>query len=276
MTRASFSGLICMTYETVASADGTSIAYEVFGAGPLLIAVCGATCDRALMRSTAQALGRHFTTVNYDRRGRGDSGDTLPYAVDREIEDIAALIDRIGGPAHLYGHSSGAGLVLHAVAAGLPVDQFVLHDPPYSPDDESSRDGARRYGQTIRSLLAQDRRADALETFCRLTGMPEEVIDGMRGSHRWAELTALAPTLAYDSAVMGDLESGGAVPEDVVVRVPRPGLVLVGGASPPFMMEVGRRLAHLLPEGRLHVVEGHGHVVPPDVLAPVVAEHLLD
>ena len=276
MTRASFSGLICMTYETVTSADGTSIAYEVFGAGPLLIAVCGATCDRALMRSTGQALGKYFTTVNYDRRGRGDSGDTLPYAVDREIEDIAALIDRIGGPAHLYGHSSGAGLVLHAVAAGLPVDQFVLHDPPYSPDDEPSRDEARRYGQTIRSLLAQDRRADALETFCRLTGMPEEVIDGMRGTHRWAELTALAPTLAYDSAVMGDLESGGAVPEDVATRVTRPGLVLVGGGSPPFMMEVGRRLAHLLPEGRLQVVEGHGHVVPPDVLAPVVAEHLLD
>jgi hypothetical protein len=228
------------------------------------------------MRSTAQALGGHFTTVNYDRRGRGDSGDTLPYAVDREIADIAALIDRIGGPAHLYGHSSGAGLVLHAVAAGLPVDEFVLHDPPYSPDDESSRDGARRYGRTIRSLLAQERRADALETFCRLTGMPEEVIDGMRGTHRWAELTALAPTLAYDSAVMGDVESGGAVPEDVAARVTRPGLVLVGGESPPFMMEVGRRLAHLLPEGRFHVVEGHGHVVPPDVLAPVVAEHLCD
>ena len=274
MTRASSSGLICMTYETVASADGTSIAYEVFGAGPLLIAVCGATCDRALMRSTAQALGRYFTTVDYDRRGRGDSGDTLPYAVDREIADIAALIDRIGGPAHLYGHSSGAGLVLHAVAAGLPVDEFVLHDPPYSPDDESSRDGARRYGQTIRSLLAQERRADALETFCRLTGMPAEVIGEMRGTHRWAELTALAPTLAYDSAVMGDLESGSAVPEDVAVRVTRPGLVLVGGESPPFMREVGRRLAHLLPEGRLHVVERHGHVVPPDVLAPVVAEHL--
>ncbi|SET10742.1 alpha/beta fold hydrolase [Geodermatophilus poikilotrophus] len=273
MTRASSSGLYRMTYETVASADGTPIAYEVFGAGPLLIAVCGATCDRALMRPTAQALGRHFTTVDYDRRGRGDSGDTLPYAVDREIEDIAALIDRIGGPAHLYGHSSGAGLVLRAVAAGLPVDEFVLHDPPYSPD-ESSRTGARRYGRTIRSLLAQERRAAALETFCRLTGMPEEVIDGMRGTHRWAELTALAPTLAYDSAVMGDIETGGAVPEDVAVRVTRPGLVLVGGASPPFMVQVGRRLAHLLPEGRLHVIEGHGHVVPPDVLAPVVAEHL--
>jgi hypothetical protein len=276
MTRSSLSGPIRMTYQTVASADGTSIAYEIFGTGPLLITVCGATCDRALMRPTAQALGRHFTTVDYDRRGRGDSGDTLPYAIDREVEDIAALIDRMGGPAHLYGHSSGAGLVLHAVAAGLPVDAFVLHDPPYSPDDESSRDAARRYGRTIRSLLEQGRRADALETFCRLTGMPEEVIDGMRGTHRWAELTALAPTLEYDSAVMGDVENGGAVPEDVAARVTRPGLVLVGGESPPFMVEVGRRLAHLLPEGRLQVLEGQGHVVPPDVLAPVVAEHLRD
>jgi hypothetical protein len=263
-----------MTYETVTSADGTSIAYEIFGAGPLLIAVCGATCDRALMRPTAQALGAHFMTVNYDRRGRGDSGDVLPYAVDREIEDIAALIDRVGGPALLYGHSSGAGLVLRAVAAGLPVDAFVVHDPPYSPDEESSRDGARRYGQTIRSLLAQDRRADAVETFCRLTGMPDEVIDGMRGTHRWAELTALAPTLAYDSAVMGDIESGGAVPADIALRVSRPGVVLVGGESPPFMREVSRRLAHLLPGGSHHVVDGYGHVVPPDVLAPVIAEHL--
>src|ERR671916_1146902 len=182
-----------MAHDVVRSADGTTIAYETFGQGPALIAVCGATCDRALMRPTAQALGEHFTTLNYDRRGRGESGDTLPYAVEREIEDLAALIDRAGGAAHLYGHSSGAGLVLRAVAAGLPVDRFVLHDPPYSPDDESSRDEARRYGRTIRSLLAQDKRADALETFCRLTGMPDEVIDGMRGTDRWAELTALAP-----------------------------------------------------------------------------------
>jgi pimeloyl-ACP methyl ester carboxylesterase len=226
------------------------------------------------MRPTAQALGAHFTTVDYDRRGRGDSGDTLPYAVDREVEDIAALIDQVGSPAHLYGHSSGAGLVLRAVAAGLPVDRFVMHDPPYSPDDGASRDEARRYGQTIRSLLARDQRAEAIETFLRLTGVPDEMIDGMRGTQRWAELTALAPTLAYDSAVMGDIESGGAVPEDLAARVTRPGLVLVGGESPPFMMEVSRRLARLLPEGSHRVVEGHEHVVPPDVLAPLVAEHL--
>ena len=94
------------------------------------------------MRPTAQALGNHFTTVDYDRRGRGDSGDTLPYAVDRELEDLDALIGEVGGPAHLYGHSSGAGLVLRAVAAGLPVDRFVLHDPPYSPT--TSPPGRRR------------------------------------------------------------------------------------------------------------------------------------
>ena len=275
MSRWPLTGPTHMTSRTVTSADGTRIAYEVVGDGPPLVAVCGATCDRALMRPTAQSLGEHFTTVDYDRRGRGDSGDTLPYAVEREVEDIAALIDQVGGRAHLYGHSSGAGLVLHAVAAGLPVDTFVLHDPPHSPDDDSSREEARRYGQTIRDLLARDERGAALETFCRLTGMPDEVIEGMRGTPRWAELTALAPTLAYDSAVMGDIERGGAVPEDVAARVTRPGLVLVGGESPPFMTEVSRRLAIVLPQADHQVIEGHGHVVPPDVLAAAVAQHLL-
>jgi hypothetical protein len=263
-------------YQTVTSADGTSIAYEVFGQGPTLVAVCGATCDRALMRPTAQALGRHFTTVDYDRRGRGDSGDTLPYAVVRELEDIAALIGEVGGPAHLYGHSSGAGLVLHAVAAGLPVDRFVLHDPPYSPDDEPSREEARSSARAIRGLLAEGRRAEAIETFVRGTGMPDEMIEAMRQTPRWQGLVALAPTLAYDSAVMGDLEHGGAVPKEVAARVARPGLVLVGGDSPPFMMEVSRRLADLLPEGSHRVLEGQGHVVAPEVLAPVVAEFLLE
>src|SRR5215211_4470100 len=207
-----------MTYETVISADGTAIAHETFGSGPPLIVVCGATCDRALMRGHARAFGEHCTTVNYDRRGRGDSGDTLPYAVEREIDDIAALIHAVGGSAHLYGHSSGAGLVLHAVAAGLPVDRFVLHDPPYSPDDASSQDEARRFAQGIRGLLAEDKRAEAIETWFRGTGMPDEMLEGMRETPGWPGLVALAPTLAYDSAVMGDIENGGAVPEEVAAR----------------------------------------------------------
>lgn len=274
MTWSPDSGPTRMTYETVTSADGTPIAYETSGSGPALVTVCGATCDRALMRPTARALGAHFRTVDYDRRGRGDSGDTLPYAVEREVEDLAALIEAVGGRAHLYGHSSGAGLVLHAVAAGLAVDRFVLHDPPYSPDDASARAESRRYARRIRALLAEGRRAEAMATFCRLTGMPDEAIEGMRRTARWAELTALAPTLAYDSAVMGDLETGGAVPEDLAERAARPGLVLVGSESPPFMMEVGRRLADFLPAGSLRVIHGHGHVVPEDVLAPVVTEYL--
>jgi hypothetical protein len=268
------SGPTPVAYKTVTSADGTPIAYETFGQGPPLIAVCGATCDRALMRPTAQALGTHFATINFDRRGRGDSGDTLPYAVDREIEDIAALIDEAGGSAHLHGHSSGAGLVLHAVAAGLPVEKFVLHDPPYSPDDASSQDAARRFARGIRGLLAEDRRAEAIETFYRGTGMPDEMIEAMRETPMWPRLIALAPTLAYDSAVMGDIENGGAVPGDVVARARRPGLVLVGGESPPFMLDVSLRLADLLSDGSHRVIEGQGHVVAPDVLAPMVAEFL--
>ena len=263
-----------MANDIVRSVDGTTIAYERSGQGPTLIAVCGATCDRALMRPTAQALGQQFTTINYDRRGRGDSGDTLPYAVEREIEDLAALIDRAGGSAHLYGHSSGAGLVLRAVAAGLPVDRFVLHDPPYSPDDAAAQDEARRFGTTLRGLLREDRRAEAIELWFRGTGMPDEAVEGLRASAMWPGLLAVAPTLAYDSAVMGDVDRGGAVPEDIAARAARPGLVLVGGASPPFMMEVGRRLADLLPDARHRVLDGQGHVVPPEILAPTVAEFL--
>lgn len=255
------------------SQDGTRIAYETWGQSGALIAVGGMTCDRALMRSTAQAFGEYLATINYDRRGRGDSGDTTPYAVDREIEDIAALIGEVGGSAHLYGHSSGAALVLRAVAAGLPVERFVLHDPPYSPD-ESAQDAARAFALEIRDLLDQDKRAEAIEMTFRGTGMPDDMIKEMRESSRWPALIALAPTLAYDSAVMGDIDRGGAIPEDLAARATQPGLVLVGSESPPFMMDVGRRLANLLPAGDHRVIEGQDHGAAPDVLAPIVAGFL--
>jgi hypothetical protein len=177
------------------------------------------------MRPTAQALGEHFTTITYDRRGRGDSGDTLPYSVEREIEDLAALIDRAGGSAHLYGHSSGAGLVLRAVAAGLPVDRFLLHDPPYSPGDAAAQDGARRFVTTLRDLLRENRRAEAIKLWFRGTGMPDEAVDGLRASPMCPALLAVAPTLAYDSVVLADIDRGGAVPEDIAARAAQPGLV---------------------------------------------------
>src|SRR5215218_1370978 len=130
---------------TVSSPDGTPIAFDRLGDGPPVIVVGGAMCDRALTGPTAEELAKHFTVFNYDRRGRGDSGDTQPYAVEREIEDIGALIAEAGGTASVYGHSSGASLVLHAAAAeGLPIAKLVLHEPPYAPDSEEERRTARK------------------------------------------------------------------------------------------------------------------------------------
>jgi pimeloyl-ACP methyl ester carboxylesterase len=259
---------------TVISTDGTPIAYDLLGSGPAVVVVGGATCDRARTSGVAEALAGHFTVVNYDRRGRGESGDTAPYAVAREVEDLAALIETAaGGSAALYGHSSGAGLVLHAAAAGLPVTRAVVHEPPYSTAEmaEESRAAAGR----IVSLLAEGRRDDALAYFFTMTGLPAGLVEQWRTEPWWAPTVALADTLAYDSAVMGD-EHGGTVPFDLAARVEVPTLVLVGGASPSWMIDTDRALAEALPEGRLRVLEGAEHVVPPDVLVPVLTEFLGD
>jgi pimeloyl-ACP methyl ester carboxylesterase len=262
------------TYRTAVSADGTPLAYESFGTGVPLITVCGATADRALMRPTAEAFGRHCRAIAYDRRGRGDSGNTTPYAVEREIEDLAAIITEVGGgPVHLYGHSSGAGLVLRAVAAGLPVERFVLHEPPYSPEDPAAQEEARQWARHLTDLLDRGENAAAIAEFFRGVGAPEEVVDQVKTS---PGLVALAPTLAYDSAVMDDLAAGGAVPADLARQATQPALVLVGGESPPFLHEVAQRLADLLPAGSLQVLAGQEHVADPEVLTPVVVEFLRD
>jgi pimeloyl-ACP methyl ester carboxylesterase len=263
--------------DKVASRDGTPIAFDRLGDGPPIIVVCGAMCDRALMRPTAEELAKHFTVFNYDRRRRGDSGDTTPYAVEREIEDIGALVAEAGGTASVYGHSSGAGLVLHAAAHGLPIAKIVLHDPPYTPDgDDEARRISREYGENLKALLSEDRRGDAVELFMTLVGMPQEMVEGMRHTPRWAGLEAMAPTLAYDSEVMGDIGREGTIPVDQASRVRVPALVLTGGADYPWMTDVGRRLADAMPNGRHRVLERQEHTVPPEVLVPVLAEFFAD
>jgi pimeloyl-ACP methyl ester carboxylesterase len=238
------------TFREVASPDGTTIAFDRLGDGPPVILVCGAMCDRALMRPTAEELAKHFTVLNYDRRGRGDSSDTPPYAVEREIEDIGALVAEAGETASLYGHSSGAGLALRAAAHGLPLDKIALHDPPYAPDgDENGRRTAREYGEHLEAILSEGRRGDAVELFMTTVGMPQEMIEGTRHTPRWAELEALAPTLAYDSKVMGDTSRDGTIPVGEASKVPVPALVLTGGADYPWMIDVGRRLAGLCRTG---------------------------
>ena len=263
--------------DKVTSRDGTPIAFDRLGDGPPVIMVCGAMCDRALMRPTAEELAKHFTVFNYDRRGRGDSADTAPYAVEREIEDIGALVIEAGGTASVYGHSSGAGLVLHAAAHGLPIAKIVLHDPPYAPDgDEEARRSSREYGEILKALLSEDRRGDAVELFMTMVGMPQEMIEGMRHTPRWAKLEAIAPTLAYDSEVMGDIGRDGTIPVDQASRVIVPALVLTGGADYPWMTDVGRQLADALPNGRHRVLEGQEHTVPLEVLVPVLEDFFSD
>jgi len=258
----------------VVSPDGTLIAFEQMGYGKPLIVVGGATCDAARMRPAAEYLARDLAVINYDRRGRGDSTDTLPYAVEREVDDLAALISRAGGRASVYGHSSGAALALHAAAHGLPIDRLILHEPPYSPDLEEHRREAREYGQQLATLLADGRRGDAVELFFTVVGMPPEMVGEMRLGPGWPALEALAPTLAYDSVVMGDVSRGGTVPSDVAGRVTAPTLVLVGGAGPEWMVDAGREVAETARNGELRVLEGQEHVVPPELLAPVVSEFL--
>jgi len=260
--------------ETVTSSDGTTIAFDRLGDGPPVIVVGGQLCDRALTRPTAEELAKRFTVFNYDRRGRGDSGDTSPYALEREVEDIGALIAEARGKASVYGHSSGAALALHA-AAGLPISKLVLHELPYNPDGDGDRQRAtHKEAEHIMTLLAEDRRGEAVEYFWGSIGMPQEMTEGMRRTPRWAELEAMAPTMAYDSEVMGDIGRGGAVPTDLAGRVRSETLVLVGGASPEWMIDVARQVADALPKGRYRVLEGQEHVVPPGILVPVMAEFL--
>jgi pimeloyl-ACP methyl ester carboxylesterase len=255
--------------DTLTSSDGTTIAFERLGDGPPVIVVGGQLADRALTRPTAEELAKHFTVINYDRRGRGDSGDTAPYTVEREIEDLGALIAEVGGTASVYGHSSGAALALHA-AADLPIAKLVLHEPPYTPDgDEDRQRDTRKEAEHIKTLLAEDRRGDAVEYVMRGIGMPPEMVEGVSQDPR---VVAMAPTMAYDSEIMGDISRGGTIPADLLDTVTIPTLVLVGGESPEWMVDVSRRLAEGLPNGRHYVLGGQEHVVPPDVLVPALEE----
>ncbi len=256
----------------VSSPDGTKIAYDRLGDGPPVVLVSGLFCHRPMTQPLAELLARDFTVVHYDRRGRGESGDTPPYAVEREVEDLAALIDAVGGAAAVYGHSSGAGLALEAAARGVPITGLVLHEPPYGADDEEEKEQARRLDHDIRTAVAEDRGAGAVKLFLTASGMPSEVADQMAGD---PGMQAVAPTMPYDFDVMGHASRGGVIPEDLVRAIGVPTLVLAGTASPDFFRDAATRITELLPQGRYTLLEGQDHGAPADVVAPVVAEFLL-
>jgi pimeloyl-ACP methyl ester carboxylesterase len=254
----------------VTSLDGTRVAFEQLGQGQPVVVVGGLFNDRSTIRPLAEELARHLRVINYDRRGRGESSNTLPYAPEREVEDLAALLAQAGGSAAVYGHSSGAGLALNAAAAGLPITRLIAHEPPYGADDEESRREARALAEGIRTAIAEDRRADAIELFLAASGMPPEMIEAITSDPR---MLAVAPTMPYDFELMGDF-SGGTIPEAKIRSIGIPTLVIAGSASPQFFRDTADRLVQLLPNGRLATLEGHDHGAPSDVVAPLVVDFL--
>jgi pimeloyl-ACP methyl ester carboxylesterase len=253
-----------MTVESyVNSADGTRIAYQRTGSGPPVVLVGGGLDDGAENAPIAPELAGEFTVVNYARRGRAGSGDTPPYALAREFEDLAALIAMAGGRAHLFGASSGGGLALEAAAAGLPVDRVAVYEVPYFLADDQLQQW-REYVVNLEALLADDRRDEALELFMRLAGSSEEDIAGARTAPVWPALRTLAPTLAHDAACLGDGH-----PPPRLAEITQPTLVLTG--DNPFFHDAATAIAKTVPNAQRETLAGQGHVADPKALAPTLS-----
>jgi pimeloyl-ACP methyl ester carboxylesterase len=258
----------------VTSKDGTQIAYEKQGAGPAVILVDGALCYRSFgpMQHLAQLLAPHFTVTTYDRRGRGESSNSKPYAVEREVEDIDALIREAGGSVFLYGISSGACLALEAaIQLGDKIRKLALYEPPYNTEPGALQQW-NDYRKQLGDLLAADRRGDAVALFMQLVGTPADQIGGMRQAPVWPMFEAVAPTLAYDAAAIGENRSA---PVERATHVTAPALVMDGGANlafMPFMHASATALAKAIPHAQQRTLEGQTHDVNLEVLAPVLVE----
>lgn len=254
--------------KTVTSKDCTKITFDQLGKGLPVILVSGGSVDKSSNAPLADILAQHFTVFNYDRRGRGASGDTAPYAVEREVEDIEAVVGAAGGSAFLYGSSSGAALALEA-ARHLPkkIKKLALWEPPFIPEGHPRppADTAR----TFKELVAAGRRGDAAEFFmAKVVGMPPEFVAFARSQPWWAAQEALAHTLAYDATIMGDYS----LPEKRAASTSTPTIVIAGGASFPFMRQTAQTLADIMPKARMHIIEGQEHNIAADALAPVLVE----
>jgi pimeloyl-ACP methyl ester carboxylesterase len=253
----------------VTSTDGTHIAFERSGDGPPIIFVVGAFNDRTTAQPLAKLLEQEFSVITYDRRGRGASSDTAPFAIEREIEDLEALIVEAGGSAAVFGYSSGALLATKAAARGLPITRLALYDPPYAV--LASRGGPPvDHAARLAELISTNRGGDAVEYFQQvIVGIPPEIVAQLRHAPFRIALEAIAHTLVYDAAITDDQSLVAELPS-VTVRT----LVMASGASPSELRNAAHALATALPNARLRVLEGQTHDLVPEVVAPVVREFL--
>lgn len=263
----------------VTSRDGTPIAFDRIGRGPAVILVNGGLADRAENAPLAAELAERFTVYNYDRRGRGGSDDTPPYAVQREVEDIAALLSEAGGAAHLYGPSAGGGLVLRAAAAGLPIDRLAVYDVPYCVTSDAAQ-RARTFVDRLKPTLADGRAGDALALFMWFAGSTQDDIADARQSPMWPGLLAIEHTIGYDAACMGDYQP----PVSLLAKITQPTLAITGDALDTHMTglpsDLFERAAEAIiqnvPDAQWHRLPGQTHMVEASALAPVLARFFTD
>ncbi len=258
---------------TVTSADGTRIDYDAYGSGPAVILIGGASQHRAIDPRTTeiakQLAGENFTVVDYDRRGRGRSGDTPPWSLDREVEDLAALIDVAGVPAALYTSSSGAAIGLAAVNSGIAVSALALYEPPYFVGSDG-----REHIATLRRMLDQDRRDEATRyNMTAIIGLPAEAVDQMAEAPWWPDLVAVAPTLVYDHQASNDIETD---PDWRArwARVTVPTVVYSGDRTFPGLPEAADAVAAALPNAQRRVLAGQDHGPAPEVIVPELVSFL--
>jgi len=250
--------------ETVTSKDGTTIGFDRLGSGPPVVLVCGASVSRGTDAPLAELLSSDLTVYNYDRRGRGDSADTPPYAIEREVEDLGAVIDAAGGSAGVWGSSSGGALALIAADQGLPISKLALWEPPFVPEGfpQPPSDQVEQY----ETMIAEGRRGDAVEYFMtKVVGMPAEFAAQARTQPWWGATEAIAHTLSYDARIMRSVED----PIALAARVQVPTLVNAGTMI-PWMSVEANALADALPNGEVGILEGQSHDVDMSVLAPAL------
>lgn len=255
----------------VTSKDGTSIGFDKRGKGQPLIIVDGAMCSRAFgpTGKMGKMLAENFTVINYDRRGRNESGDTLPYSVEREVEDIAALINDVGGPAFVVGFSSGAALALRAAAAGLNIKKLVLYEPPYIVNMGGHTPPADAEAQ-FKRLVAEGRRSSAVKFFMKdLVGMPGIIPVIMTLTPVWSKLKAVAHTLPYDAAIM----EGFTLPVKMAASVTTPTLVMSGEKSPIALRNAAQEIAEAIPNAQRKILIGQKHNVSAKAIVPVLVEY---
>ncbi len=254
------------------SKDGTRIAFDKTGHGPALILVSGALGDRSAAVPLTPLLSPHFTVIAYDRRGRGDSGDAAPYTIEREVEDIDALIKEAGGSAFVYGHSSGAVLALEAAARRPVITKLALYEPPFILD-ASRPPVPKDYVTHLNELVSAGQRGAAVEYFMiAAVGVPAEIVAQMRQSPMWAGMEKIAHTLAYDGIIMGNNMAGHPLQARQWASVTIPTLVMDGGASEAWARHAVQVLAGTLPNAQRRTLEGQTHGADPTILAPLLVE----